>query len=116
MFVDAETPRNEGRRERWRPGRSFPLSEGLLGVKAQPCLKVMCADLCQSRCPEESAQLLRDRGRSDDVCIATDADESKVNEDSRKALTNYFHYALIKAVSDAFPVVDAPGPMVLRCL
>jgi Protein of unknown function (DUF3313) len=49
-----------------------------------------------------------------EVYIATDADESKVNEDSRKALTNYFHYALVRAVSDAFPVVDAPGPLVLR--
>jgi hypothetical protein len=27
----------------------------------------------------------------------------KVNEDSRKALTNYFQHALTSAVSDAFP-------------
>jgi Protein of unknown function (DUF3313) len=49
-----------------------------------------------------------------EVYIATDADESKVPEASRKALTNYFQYALTKAVSDAFPVVEAPGPLVLR--
>jgi hypothetical protein len=49
-----------------------------------------------------------------EVYVATDADASKVSEDSRVALTNYFQHALIDAVSDAFPVVDAPGPLTLR--
>ena len=49
-----------------------------------------------------------------EVYIATDADASKVPEASRKALTNYFQHALTKAVSDAFPVVDAAGPLTLR--
>jgi Protein of unknown function (DUF3313) len=49
-----------------------------------------------------------------EVYIATDADASKINEDSRKALTNYFHHALLTAVSDAFPLVDQPGPLTLR--
>lgn len=49
-----------------------------------------------------------------EVYIATDADASKISDDSRIALTNYFQHALIAAVSDAFPVVDAPGPLTLR--
>ena len=49
-----------------------------------------------------------------EVYIATDADASKVSEDSRIALTNYFQHALVAAVSDAFPVVDAPSPLTLR--
>ena len=49
-----------------------------------------------------------------EVYIATDADEGKVSEAGRKALTNYFAHALNKAVSDAFPVVEEPGPLTLR--
>jgi hypothetical protein len=49
-----------------------------------------------------------------EVYVATDADEKKVNEDSRKALTNYFQHALTNAVSDAFPMVEKPGPLTLR--
>jgi len=49
-----------------------------------------------------------------DVYIATDADEAKISEASRKALTNYFAHALTRAVYDAFPVVEAPGPLTLR--
>lgn len=49
-----------------------------------------------------------------EVYIATNADASKVNEDSRKTLTNYFHHALLAAVSDAFPPVEQPGPLTLR--
>ena len=49
-----------------------------------------------------------------EVYIATDADEGKVSEASRKALTNYFEHALKNAVSDAFPVVEASGPLTLR--
>ena len=49
-----------------------------------------------------------------EVYVATDADEKKVDEDARKALTNYFQHALTNAVSDAFPMVDKPGPLTLR--
>ena len=49
-----------------------------------------------------------------EVYVATDADASKVSEDSRIALTNYFQHALVAAVSDAFPVVDTPSPLTLR--
>jgi hypothetical protein len=49
-----------------------------------------------------------------EVYIATDADEKMVNDDRRKALTNYFQHALAMAVSDAFPMVDKPGPLTLR--
>jgi len=49
-----------------------------------------------------------------EVYVATDADEKRVNEDSRKALTNYFQHALTMAVSDAFPMVEKPGPLTLR--
>lgn len=49
-----------------------------------------------------------------EVYVATNADEKKVNEDSRKALTNYFQHALSMAVSDAFPMADRPGPLTLR--
>jgi hypothetical protein len=49
-----------------------------------------------------------------EVYIATDADVSNVSETSRIALTNYFQHALIRAVSDAFPVVESPGPLTLR--
>jgi hypothetical protein len=46
--------------------------------------------------------------------VATDVDEAKISESSRKAVTNYFEHALKNAVSDAFPVVEAPGPLTLR--
>jgi hypothetical protein len=49
-----------------------------------------------------------------EVYVATDVDEAKISEASRKALTNYFAHALTMAVSDAFPVVEAPGPLTLR--
>jgi Protein of unknown function (DUF3313) len=49
-----------------------------------------------------------------EVYVATDADASKVSDESRIALTNYFQHALVAAVSDAFPVVDTPSPLTLR--
>jgi hypothetical protein len=49
-----------------------------------------------------------------EVYVATDVDDAKVSESSGKAITNYFRHALIRAVSDAFPVVEAPGPLTLR--
>jgi hypothetical protein len=49
-----------------------------------------------------------------EVYVATDVDEAKISESSRKAVTNYFEHALKQAVSDAFPIVEAPGPLTLR--
>ena len=49
-----------------------------------------------------------------EVYVATDVDDAKVSESSGKAITTYFRHALIMAVSDAFPVVEAPGPLTLR--
>jgi hypothetical protein len=46
--------------------------------------------------------------------VATDVDEGKVSEAAVKAVTNYFEHALKQAVSDAFPIVEAPGPLTLR--
>ena len=49
-----------------------------------------------------------------EVYVATDADASKVDDEARIALTNYFQHALVDAVSDAFPVVNEPSPLTLR--
>ena len=48
------------------------------------------------------------------VYLASDADESKLPDKARGVGARYFHNALITAVSSAFPVVDQPGPLVLR--
>ena len=49
-----------------------------------------------------------------EIYVATNADEAKVNESSRAAVANYFNHALQKSVSDAFPIVEKSGPLVLR--
>jgi hypothetical protein len=49
-----------------------------------------------------------------EVYLAADADAAKLPEKTRAAVANYFRAALIHAVSDAFPPVDEPGPLVLR--
>lgn len=49
-----------------------------------------------------------------DVYLASDADDGKIPEKTRTAAANYFRAALTQALSDAFPVVDEPGPLVLR--
>lgn len=49
-----------------------------------------------------------------DVYVATNADQSLIPDRASHAVAAYFRHALIKAVEDAFPVVDTPGPMVLR--
>lgn len=49
-----------------------------------------------------------------EIYLASDADDAKIPEKTRAAAANYFRAALIKAVSDAFPPVDEPGPLVLR--
>jgi hypothetical protein len=48
------------------------------------------------------------------VYLASDADESKLPEKARGVGARYFHKALVGAVSSAFPIVDQPGPLVLR--
>jgi hypothetical protein len=49
-----------------------------------------------------------------EVYLASDADGSKMTELARSAATEYFRAALVKSVSDAYPVVDQAGPLVLR--
>ena len=49
-----------------------------------------------------------------EVYVVSDADESLIPERAREVVANYFRYALVGAVADAFPVVDSPGPLVLR--
>jgi hypothetical protein len=49
-----------------------------------------------------------------EVYVSTDVDESQIPEGNSKAAAEYFRHALIRGVSDVFPVVDTPGPLVLR--
>jgi hypothetical protein len=49
-----------------------------------------------------------------EIYLASDADGSRLPEKTRAAAANYFRAALTQAVFDAFPVVDQPGPLVLR--
>jgi hypothetical protein len=49
-----------------------------------------------------------------DLYVATNADVSKLPDRGRTALAAYFQNAITRAVSDAFPVVQEPGPLVLR--
>lgn len=49
-----------------------------------------------------------------EIYLATNADDSKYSDSTRTAATEYFRAALVKAVSEAYPVVDQPGPLVLR--
>lgn len=48
------------------------------------------------------------------VYVATDADVKALPDRGRAALTEYFQHAITAAVEDAFPVVQANGPLVLR--
>jgi hypothetical protein len=49
-----------------------------------------------------------------DVYLAADADPSKMQVLGMEVISKYFHHDLVKAVSDVYPVVDTPGPLVLR--
>ena len=49
-----------------------------------------------------------------EIYVATNADTSKIPDRGRTAMAAYFQNAITKAVSDAFPVVHEPGPLVLR--
>jgi hypothetical protein len=46
--------------------------------------------------------------------LASNADDAKYSDSARAAVTEYFRAALVKAVSEAYPVVDQPGPLVMR--
>jgi hypothetical protein len=48
------------------------------------------------------------------VYVATNVDERDIPDRGRAALADYFHYAVSEAVEDAFPMVQSPGPLVLR--
>ena len=48
------------------------------------------------------------------VYVSTAADPSLIPEQWRGTVAKYFEHALVNAVSDAFPVVESPGPLVLR--
>jgi hypothetical protein len=48
------------------------------------------------------------------VYVATDADQSALPGRGVEALREYFRNAIANAVSDAFPIVQSRGPLVLR--
>ena len=48
------------------------------------------------------------------VYLATDADERALPDRGRTALAEYFQHAITESVEDAFPIVQANGPLVLR--
>ncbi len=48
------------------------------------------------------------------VYVATNVKESEIPQGGPEAAANYFHYALVKAVADAYPIADEPSPLVLR--
>jgi len=48
------------------------------------------------------------------IYVATRADPSKMPDRGRAALAAYFQNAVTRAIEDAFPVVQEPGPLVLR--
>lgn len=48
------------------------------------------------------------------IYMATDVDESLIPTDGIEVVKSYFRYALIDAVSDAFPLMEEPGPLTLR--
>jgi hypothetical protein len=48
------------------------------------------------------------------IYVSTNTDISNMPDRGRTALAAYFQNAITRAVSDAFPVVQEPGPLVLR--
>ena len=49
-----------------------------------------------------------------EIYLSTNADPSKMPDRGRTALVAYFQHAITRAISDAFPIVQEPGPLVLR--
>jgi len=56
-------------------------------------------------------KLIIDRIR---IFFKEDAAYKGIDPTELKALTDYFHQAIVKAVADTYPVVDKPGPGVLH--
>ena len=48
------------------------------------------------------------------VQLASDAEYKAIDPAELKTLVDYFHQAIVKALGDAYPVVNRPGPGVLR--
>ena len=48
------------------------------------------------------------------IYVATDASAKMFPDNGRTALASYFQQAIAGAVGDAFPIVQEPGPLVLR--
>jgi hypothetical protein len=48
------------------------------------------------------------------IYVATDASAQTFPDNGRAALAGYFQSTLAQAVNDAFPVIQEPGPLVLR--
>ena len=48
------------------------------------------------------------------IYLKADAKSKEIDPTQLKELADYFHQAIVKAVGDAYPVVEAPGPDVLR--
>jgi hypothetical protein len=48
------------------------------------------------------------------IYVATNATAKSFPDNGRTALASYFHEAITRAVGDAFPIVQEPGPLVLR--
>jgi len=57
------------------------------------------------------SKLLIDRIK---VWYKEDSDYKGIDPDDLKALTDYFHQAIVKAVGDDYAVVSEPGPDILR--
>ena len=49
-----------------------------------------------------------------EVYLASDVDPSDLPDNGAAAAVEYFQYAIKSAVSDAFPIVEEPGALVLR--
>lgn len=61
--------------------------------------------------PTRYKRLLIDRIK---IWFKDDAEYKGIDPAELKELTDYFHQAIVKAVADAYPVVEEPGPDVLR--
>jgi hypothetical protein len=48
------------------------------------------------------------------IYLKTDAESKEIDPEAMKALADYFHAAIVKAVESAYTVVREPGPDVLR--
>jgi len=49
-----------------------------------------------------------------EIYVQSDNDPSELPGAGAEAAASYFEYAVTSAISDAFPIVDQPGPLVLR--